>query len=111
MEDDVYEVDSLEALEQAMNEETDPEKKLKLAQAYKTMKEAKDADWIFVQEQETENKKSKRTFWATIIAAISGSVVAGIIKALSNDLFQKRAIEAERDDLYVKPNKMIPPNK
>lgn len=111
MEDEIYEVDSLEALEQAMNEETDPEKKLKLAQAYKTMKEAKDSDWNFAQEQELENKKSKRVFWATIIAALSGSAVAGIIKAISNDLFQRRAIEAEQDDIYVKPQKMLPPNK
>ena len=111
MENEEIYVDSLEQLEEDMLSEKDPEKKLKLAQAYKAMKEAKDSDWAKSLEIDCENKKSKRTFWATIIAAIAGSTVGAIIKAISNDMFQKRAIEAEQEDLYVKPQKMIPPNK
>lgn len=109
--EEIYELDSLEQLEQDMLDEKDAEKKLKLAQAYKAMKEAKDADWAKSLDADIENKKSKRAFWATVIAAVAGSTVAGIIKAVSNDMFQKRAIEAEKDDLYVKPQKMLPPNK
>lgn len=102
---------TLEHLEADIQMESDPEKKLKLAQAYKALKEAQDADWTKSLEIDCENKKSKRAFWATIIAAIAGSTVAGIIKAVANDRYQQKAIDAEKDDLYVKPQKMLPPNK
>ena len=105
------ELTTLEQLENDIQSESDPEKKLKLAQAYKAMKEAQDSDWKTSLELDVENKKSKRTIWATIIAAIAGSTVAGIIKAVANERYQNKAIEAEKDDLYVKPQKMLPPNK
>lgn len=111
MEDERVEVDTLEQLEADILAETDPEKKLKLAQAYKAVKEAQDADWQTTLNNDIENKKSKRTFWATIIAAIAGSTVAGIIKAVANERYQQKAIDAEKDDLYVKPQKMLPPNR
>ena len=75
------------------------------------MKEAQDADWQTTLNNDIENKKSKRTFWATIIAAVAGSTVAGIIKAVANERYQLTAIKAEKDDLYVKPQKMLPPNR
>ena len=111
MENEKDEITTLEQLEIDISNESDPEKKLKLAQAYKAMKEAQDSDWKTSLELDVENKKSKRTFWATIIAAVAGSTVAGIIKAVANAKYQERAIDAEKDDLYVKPQKMLPPNK
>ena len=106
-----YELSTIEQLELDILNEEDPEKKLKLAQAYKAVKEAQDADWNESKSLELEDKKSKRTFWATVIAAIAGSTVAGLIKAISNDLYQRRTLDAEREDLYPKPQKMIPPYK
>ena len=105
------ELSTIEQLEIDILNEEDPEKKLKLAQAYKAVKEAQDADWNESKSLELEDKKSKRTFWATVIAAIAGSTVAGVIKAISNDLYQRRTIDAEREDLYPKQQKMLPPNK
>lgn len=102
---------TLDQLEMDMLNETDPEKKLKLAQAYKTMKEAQDADWKDALELDMEDKKSKRIFWGTVIAAAVGSTVAGVIKAVSNNVYQTKVIEMERDDIYIPDRKMQPPNK
>ncbi len=111
MEDEEDYIDALEQLEVDMLTEDDPEKKLKLAQAYKAMKEAKDTDWRDSKSLEIEDKKSKRTFWATIIAAVAGSTVAGVIKAVSNAKYQQKVIDAEKEDLYIPERKMQPPNR
>lgn len=109
MDEEEY-IDTLEQLEVDILTEDDPEKKLKLAQAYKAVKEAKDADWRDSKSLEIENKKSKRTFWATIIAAVAGSTVAGVIRAVANAKYQQTAIDAEKEDVYIPDRKMQPPN-
>ena len=103
--------DILLELETRILLEEDPDKVEALSKAYKAIKEAKDEDWKTTLEMDVESKKSKRTFWATIIAGLGGSALAAIIKALFNLKFQANAIDAENEGLYTNRRNMIPPEK
>ncbi len=102
--------DVLMELETRILLEEDPEMVAQLSKAYKEIKEAKDEDWKKTLELDIENKKSKRTFLATIISGIGGLGLAAVIKGLFALKFQSNAIDAENEGLYTNRRNMTPPN-
>lgn len=104
----------LEAKQKLMDKikgEDDPEKLINLIKSYETINKLITEDWQKARELDLRDKEIKANFWATILSAVLSQLVANTIKVIGGNHYQMNWIRAEAGDLYVKPNKFIPPYK